>query len=333
MKISSIVDIIDGELLSTPSITSINSIKTESEKVKTADLFIARNIDDLNIAIKNGAYAVIFEEDFSVSDTEVAFIKVRNIEKALLSIFRFKLANKNIKAYLSTDISYDLLKSLFSNNHKDIFILPKNIEKIFRFIDNIEDNSIIISNNKEVLNSIFSSYEIFDKEIDKHSIRNLTIHSLFELSFSYKNRFYNRIKIAALYIKSLINCLEFFKDYDIDLTKLNRFKNLKAIFLDKNLNIVDFGKSDKFLISQNNLDLVEFEIKFIKEYYKYAKAIFITNSYLDYLNKDEQIIIKNIEDLKNILDNIEFNSIYLVGFDYLTVLDYFSKPKNLPTLF
>ncbi|HJE03376.1 MAG TPA: peptidoglycan synthetase, partial [Aliarcobacter thereius] len=201
------------------------------------------------------------------------------------------------------------------------------------FIDNIEDNSIIISNNKEVLNSIFSSYEIFDKEIDKHSIRNLTIHSLFELSFSYKNRFYNRIKIAALYIKSLINCLEFFKDYDIDLTKLNRFKNLKAIFLDKNLNIVDFGKSDKFLISQNNLDLVEFEIKFIKEYYKYAKAIFITNSYLDYLNKDEQIIIKNIEDLKNILDNIEFNSIYLVGFDYLTVLDYFSKPKNLPTLF
>ncbi|HJE03319.1 MAG TPA: peptidoglycan synthetase, partial [Aliarcobacter thereius] len=101
MKISSIVDIIDGELLSTPSITSINSIKTESEKVKTADLFIARNIDDLNIAIKNGAYAVIFEEDFSVSDTEVAFIKVRNIEKALLSIFRFKLANKNIKAYLS----------------------------------------------------------------------------------------------------------------------------------------------------------------------------------------------------------------------------------------
>lgn len=334
MKISSIIDIVDGELLNSPSISFINNIKTDPTKVKIADLFIAKNEEDLKLAIKNEAYAVLFEEDFKVIDSELAFIKVKNIKKAILSIIRYKLANKSIKAFLCTNISYDLVKALFLNSsNKSIHILPNSIDEILKLIDNIEDNSLIFSDNKEVLTSILASFEIFEKDIENHSIKNLTIHSLFELSFSYKNRFYSRIKIAALYIKSLINCLEFFKDYEVDLSKLSRFKNLKAIFLDKHQNIIEFGKSDTFLITQNNISLAKHEVAFIKEYFKYATKVFISNIELDFLEKDEQIIINSLEELKDILEGIEYNSAFIFGFENQKVFDYFSKPKNYPTLF
>ena len=66
MKISSIVDIVDGELLNSPSISFINNISSDAKKVKTSDMFIAKNIEDLQIAIANGAYAVIFEKDLDI---------------------------------------------------------------------------------------------------------------------------------------------------------------------------------------------------------------------------------------------------------------------------
>src|SRR5690606_20162090 len=187
--------------------------------------------------------------------------------------------------------------------------------------------------NERVLNTIFSQFNIFEKDIDKLSIKNLTIHSLFELSFSYKSRYFSRVKIAALYIKSLINCLEFFKDIDLDLSKLSNFKNLKALFLDKNLKVIEFGKSDTFLISQDDISLVEYEIKFIKEYYKYAKTIYITNKKLDFLDEKDQIIIKSIDELKSVLNKNIFNCAYIVGFRDSDIFDYFSKLKNIPSLF
>ncbi|MDX4027640.1 peptidoglycan synthetase [Aliarcobacter skirrowii] len=334
MKISSIIDIVNGELLNQVAISSINSIKTDASKVKTADLFIAKDFHSIEIAIENGAYAIIFEDDFKAIDSEVAFIKVDSLELAILKIFRFKLANKKVDAFLCNTISYELLKSLFGNMfNKKVFILPNSLEKIFKFIDIIDNDSIVISKNERVLNTIFSQFKIFEKDIDKLSIKNLTIHSLFELSFSYKSRYFSRVKIAALYIKSLINCLEFFKDIDLDLSKLSNFKNLKALFLDKNLKVIEFGKSDTFLISQDDISLVEYEIKFIKEYYKYAKTIYITNKKLDFLDEKDQIIIKSIDELKSVLNKNIFNCAYIVGFKNSDVFDYFSKLKNIPSLF
>ena len=78
MKISSIVDIIDGSLLNSPSIPFIYSIKTNVRKIKEGDLFIAKNSDDIELAIKNGAFAIIIEKNLPIIDNEIAWIKVVN---------------------------------------------------------------------------------------------------------------------------------------------------------------------------------------------------------------------------------------------------------------
>ena len=332
MKISSIVDIVDGKLLSSPSISFINSIKSDARKVRISDLFIARNIEDLKLAISNGAYATIFEENFEVIDNEVAFIKVENLELAIIKLIRYKLSNLTLKAFFCKSETFDMLKLYKNNPIKPFFLVPKNIEKIFEFIDDIKNDDILISKNIEILNNIYPKNEKFEKNIDKKSIKNLTKHSLFELSFSYENNYFSRIRLSSLYLDVFLNIYNFLNK-DIDTTKLKLYSNLKPIFIDKNFQPIEFGKSSGFIICQSNKDLIQTEIAYIKKEFNYAKTIFITKYYIDFISKDEQSIIQNISDIKDILKTSTFNCVYLIGFNSKEIYEYLQKSQNGATLF
>ena len=332
MKISSIVDIVDGELLNSPSISFINNISSDANKVKTSDMFIAKNIEDLKIALQNGAYAVIFEKDFEVIDNEIAFIKVKNLELALLKIVRYKLSTLKIKSYFCTDETFDMLK-LYQNNHtKPIFLISKNIEKAFKFIDDIKDGDILISKNKKLLESIYPDSKEFEKKLDENSIKNLIKHSLFELSFSYKDIYFSKLRLSKIYLNSFLNIYDFFKG-NIDISKLKLYSNFKAIFIDKNFEPIESGKSDSFIICQTNKNLISIEIAYLKNEFKYAKTIFVSNYKISFLDEKEQIIINNIEDLKNILKNLKFNCVYLIGFTNQESFEFLQNSQKLQALF
>ncbi|MFY9099762.1 peptidoglycan synthetase [Aliarcobacter cryaerophilus] len=332
MKISSIVDIVDGELLNSPSISFINNISSDANKVKTSDMFIAKNIEDLKIALQNGAYAVIFEKDFEVIDNEIAFIKVKNLELALLKIVRYKLSTLKIKSYFCTDETFDMLK-LYQNNHtKSIFLISKNIEKTFKFIDDIKDSDILISKNKKLLESIYPDSKEFEKKLDENSIKNLIKHSLFELSFSYKDIYFSKLRLSKIYLNSFLNIYDFFKG-NIDISKLKLYSNFKAIFIDKDFQPIESGKSDSFIICQTNKNLIPIEITYLKNEFKYARTIFVSKYKISFLDEKEQIIIQNIEDLKNILKNLKFNCVYLIGFTNQESFEFLQNSQKLQTLF
>lgn len=332
MKISSIVDIVDGELLNSPSISFINNISSDANKVKTSDMFIAKNIEDLKIALQNGAYAVIFEKDFEVIDNEIAFIKVKNLELALLKIVRYKLSTLKIKSYFCTDETFDMLK-LYQNNHtKPIFLISKNIEKAFKFIDDIKDGDILISKNKKLLESIYPDIKEFEKKLDENSIKNLIKHSLFELSFSYKDIYFSKLRLSKIYLNSFLNIYDFFKG-NIDISKLKLYSNFKAIFIDKDFQPIESGKSDSFIICQTNKNLIPIEIAYLKNEFRYAKTIFISKYKISFLDEKEQIIINNIEDLKNILKNLKFNCVYLIGFTNQESFEFLQNSQKLQALF
>lgn len=332
MKISSIVDIVDGELLNSPSISFINNISSDANKVKTSDMFIAKNIEDLKIALQNGAYAVIFEKDFEVIDNEIAFIKVKNLELALLKIVRYKLSTLKIKSYFCTDETFDMLK-LYQNNHtKPIFLISKNIEKAFKFIDDIKDGDILISKNKKLLESIYPDSKEFEKKLDENSIKNLIKHSLFELSFSYKDIYFSKLRLSKIYLNSFLNIYDFFKG-NIDISKLKLYSNFKAIFIDKDFQPIESGKSDSFIICQTNKNLIPIEITYLKNEFRYAKTIFVSKYKISFLDEKEQIIINNIEDLKNILKNLKFNCVYLIGFTNQESFEFLQNSQKLQTLF
>ena len=118
MKINSIIDIIDGELLNTPSISFIYSFKTDVSKVKEGDLFIAYNLDDVQVAIQKGAFAIILQNIYPIIDKEIAWIKVADLNTSLIKLFRYKLAHFNLDAFYCNDISFEFFKTLSFSSDK-----------------------------------------------------------------------------------------------------------------------------------------------------------------------------------------------------------------------
>lgn len=332
MKISSILDIVDGSLLNSPSISFIYSIKTNVEKVKEGDLFIAKRIEDIPVAVKNGAFAILLKENHPIIDNEIAWIKVNDIDTSIIKIIRFNLAVKNLKAYYCEKPTYDLLKIYSNYLDNNIKLVPTKLENILKFVEEITDNDVIISSNKDIINKIYPNNSNFEEMNNIENINNLIEHSLFETTFSYKELYFSRLKLSSLYISNFIKVFAFINK-EIDFSKLKSFLNLKSIFLDRNLNIIEFGKSDKFIICQKDLELIENEIIYIKNKYKYAKTLFITNNLLDFLKDDEQILIKNIEELKPILRKLKFNGVYIIGFNHKDVYDYLIKLEESQALF
>lgn len=327
MKISSLIDIIDGELLNTPSISFIYSFKTKAKKVKESDLFIARNINDIETAIQNGAYAIVLEEKYPLLDKEIAWIKVDSIDKVLVQLIRYRLANFNLKAYYSNKAIYNFL-NIFSNDINLKFI-PWNLDDFIKTLNDIDNDSTLICHDKNVLDMLYPNNTKF-KSIN-HITNNLTEHSLFESSFSYKDKFFSRLKISSLYINDFLDAYTYL-NYDFDFTKLKTFYNLKPLFLDKRLNITEYGKSDKFMLMQNNISLAKKEITYIKEKYKYAKTIFVSSKYVDFLD-EEQYVLDDIDKLKNYLKTIEFNAVYMLGFSFEEIFISLNKEDESNKLF
>ena len=222
---------------------------------------------------------------------------------------------------------------LYQNNHtKPIFLISKNIEKVFKFIDDIKDGDILISKNKKLLESIYPDSKEFEKKLDENSIKNLIKHSLFELSFSYKDIYFSKLRLSKIYLNSFLNIYDFFKG-NIDISKLKLYSNFKAIFIDKDFQPIESGKSDSFIICQTNKNLIPIEITYLKNEFKYAKTIFVSKYEISFLDEKEQIIINNIEDLKNILKNLKFNCVYLIGFTNQESFEFLQNSQKLQALF
>lgn len=330
MKITSIIDIIDGKLLNSPSISFIYSFKTNVSKVKEGDLFIAYNLDDIQVAIQKGAFAIILDKIYPITDKEIAWIRVDNLDTSLIKLIRYKLAHFNLEAFNCNDISCEFLKTFSSLSKKKIKIIPKNIKNLISTFEEIDDETIIFSNDNKLLNNIYPNNSNFEKE--DYLISNLLEHSLFEVSFTYKDKYFQRVKIPSIYLEDFIRVYSFLNICEFDDSKLKNINLFKTIFLDKNFNVLEFGKSDKFIISSNNISLVEKEIKYLKNKFTYGKIIYITSSYNEYLPK-EQIILNDISEIKNIFKNNSFNASYIIGFDFKDIEQNLLKAEKEITLF
>ncbi len=328
MKISSIIDIIDGELKNSPSISFVYKIKTNANKVNEGDIFIAKSDEGIKIALKNGAFAIIYDYETIILDLEIAWIKVNSCFTALVKLVRFTLSSLELKAYYCDKFTHELLYTCKSLN-KNMKFISNNLEDSISVIENINNNDILFSNNKTLLSMIYPDNYNFNNK--RYEVANLITHSLFESSFSYEDIYFSRLKIASLYVNNFLDVFNFLNK-DQDIIKLKKLDILRPLFIDKFINIVDYGKSDKFLLAQKDEDLFLNEYYFIKDNYKYAKTIYISNKEIKDF-KEEHYLISSLDELKNTLKNKKFNCAYILGFDLLEIEDILLKQSNKNSLF
>lgn len=322
MQISSIVDITQGELLNSPCVSFIYNIKTKVNKIHEGDLFIAKNQEDIQEAIKKGAFCIIYDFNINISDNEIAWIKVKSVNVALSKLFRFKLSTYDFDAYYCNDITYELLDIFLKNSDCNVKLLSNNLEDEIQLFENIENYKTIICSNKDILDKIYPNNTNFNNE--DFTIANRIEHSLFETSFSYGNNYFARLKLSSLYINDFLKVFTFFKN-NIDTSKLKKMHSFKPLFIDRYFKIIDYGYSDKFVLSNTDIKRSEIEINHLKNKYSYAKTFIFAHSKFDINNTRIDKSINNLNEIKDFLNQKKFNAIYIIGFNQAEIIDFITK--------
>jgi hypothetical protein len=273
VKISSTVDITGGKLLNSPAISFTTQTHTNLKKVSDGDLFISSNIDEIQEAIKKGAFGIICDFDINVAtlDNEIAWIKVDNINRAITKLLRFKLANMSIKSYCVDFIAYEFL-SVLAGTNKNIYFVD-DIFSSYELLSDIEDGDILISTNHKFLNDIYPKSE--NLKIEHMHFENLLIHSIFETSFLYENEYFYKLRIPYIYLNHLLSIKKVFNLDSIDTNKLKNIKFMHPIFVNKQNQMVEYGKSNKFILTSQNEEISKIEFDFINIIFKYGKIVLL----------------------------------------------------------
>jgi hypothetical protein len=312
VQITSLNDIIQGELLNSPAISFIYNVKTDVSKIQEGDLFFASNHEEIAQAIDNGAFAIVIEESISIQDKEIAWIKVDNIQKAIIKYLRYKLSQWELEAYSCDTITFELFK-LFASSAtltKKIWLFSTNLTSLLNNIHEVKEHDVIFCHDAQLLHSLYpknSKFLISDFKVD-----NLIEHSLFETSFSYQQHYFLRLRLSSLFIRQFLTVFEFL-NANLDLNKLKRLNYFKPIFIDKFFNACEYGKSDKFVLIQEKSELALEELRYIQEKYKYAKTLIFSKEAIS-LDGFSYTLLSTVEDIFQLLQNSSFNAIYIIGF-------------------
>jgi len=334
MRIESLAKIIDGELLNFPSITYIDQLKIDAKQIKRADGYLCKDNKNIQNAIANGAYAIISEKELEVIDDEIAWIKVDDIEKAIARYLRYKTIQLESKIFLCDDITYEILQSITTS--KEILFLNDDMFDNFLKIVNADNNTIFISADKKVLNSIYPAYlRIEDTDIN---FVKLIKETLFTSDFIYKDIFYKDIRLPSIFLNELNKSIKFLKKFSFDFSLSNIIldKHFKPIFVDNALRVKDFGQTSKVFIEEFNDCFLDKEIKHLNKYANYAKNIlFIPESYQ---KSYKGIEVKIYNDFYDIIDFAKENYNFFLILnkekkDIFTLLNEIEKKEQKRSLF
>ncbi len=319
MKISALTDIVEGKLLNTPSISFITQIHTDLKKLNDGDAFFANNQSELDKALDSGIFAVIIDFVPVVTDNEIAWIKVDCIYKAKTNILRYKLLQQEVN-FIEVDTIFFQFLNLFKTKDltKNMLLLSNNLSKDFEKLISITTSKTIFSTDTTLLDAISPNIKKLRKTNFK--IDNLTVHSIFEVSFSYKDKYFEKLKLPKIYINYFLKVLEIYNN-DIDMKRLINSTLLDAIYINKSNQIVQQGQTNKFILANSDKSIYNSEINFIKEYYSYAKIKIINISTM------------TNNDIFNLIKLQDYNALYLKGKDIKLISKILEQNNTLDKLF
>jgi len=263
MKIDNLVRIVDGKLLTLPSIDAFESFIFEPSKINRGDLFIDSNtlLSEVEIAVQKGAYAILTTLDFNTLDTEIAWIKVDNMERAIIKILRYIATQKSLKITITTTLQASFLSAIQSP--KKIKILKENLLSTAKEILKAQhDERFCMIDEAQALLISPTASRI---RIPLH-VKQINQKGLFLSSFLHHEQYFQDIKVSSLFIKELIAVLLFLDEsrmtYSLD--SLMPIEHFFPLFITNNIRKKEFGMSDKVLIFEEMQELLQIEIDYLR---------------------------------------------------------------------
>ncbi|MCF6244456.1 MAG: hypothetical protein L3J43_05415 [Sulfurovum sp.] len=312
MKIEDILNLTEGTLSNSPKIQAIESATVFQSKVEHGDLFFSSNQEEIEQALDNGAYAIVYDNDkIKRNDEEVAWIKVSNIQLAAFKLIRYVIIKKEAQFFLLSEHENSFLKMILT--HKtNIQFIANDWRKAFEQILN-SDGTLYVGTDKELMQLIKPDIQKLERDVDGYAV----FDTLFKTTFKVGGYVYQEKELIPFHLDYLLRVLHFANEnalpYDIE--RLHYTKHFTPIFIDTQLHKTRSNNSDKVAIFTDSIpDIVEAR-EYIKRSNNWVKGIVLTPPKTKISGIDRPHWFENEDDIREILKNTLFNYAFIYNAD------------------
>ncbi len=334
MRLENLLALTQGTLQNQPFVTRFDGISFDAKKVKRGNLFIAFNTTDIDEAILHGAYGIVFDRPTQISDSEIAWIKVDDVNDALMRLLRFHLIEKELDVYETDLITIKLAQQIMTES--DFLVLGQSIKDDFMKLWEAPAGAKLIYCPKLIDRDTFVS----SKSLPSAYKDEITVveQTLFETSFIFRDIFYERQLLSPFFISYLERLLNFYVMQDVNyrLRNFTAIDNFDAVFTNRELSVKEFGASDRVLIFEPDFELIHSQISFLKRQANWARIVYL-------LPKAKALPFENVEGIytyetqDEILEILKMTSFHyaLIAEQKRTLLEHpsLSKERQQLTLF
>ncbi|MBN2896331.1 MAG: hypothetical protein JXK05_10645 [Campylobacterales bacterium] len=270
MHLHNVIGLTHGVLRSNPTVSTFDGIVIDPKRVKRGALFVALNPYDVPLALENGAYGVLFERHITPINDDTAWIEVEDIYAALMRLMRFVLLDKELYAFTCNRITLHVAKQLHLEGN--CLVLEGSLHENFDRLMGAPQGATLLFSDQEIRSDLFIDVSALNLE----GLEPITLleQTLFECSFIYRERYFERQLLSPLFIPELEALLQLLHERGIGykIRPFTHFGHFQPLFVNAALQIKEFGSSDRVLIFEPDCSLIPRQMDFIASKSPWAKV-------------------------------------------------------------
>ncbi|WRA37334.1 ferrochelatase [Helicobacter pylori] len=332
LGVNEAVELSLGELQNTPSISYFNSIVLSLNKVQKGSLFAAKDHALIPKALELGAYGILYTGEYPLSDKDVAWIKLKDIEHSLNHLFKFCLLNERVVGVLLSPIELEIASKIIVSEF--VWCLKESLEDLFI----IEGCKIAFFDKLEWLHLFYKQEHL--KEDLKESRLIVLNQSFFCSALVYEKQEYE-FKMPCVFLEPLKRVIQLCEKLKIefDLNLLSKkepaLDHCKPFFVNKNLEIAPYGATARVVVAEASKELFEMMLQKALETLSWGKiVVFCRKNSAAFFKKTNPYCYTTQNNLKEQLKNLAFNFAFIYGISSSHLESLLNPPffKKTPTL-
>ncbi|WRD41197.1 ferrochelatase [Helicobacter pylori] len=332
LGVNEAVELSLGELQNTPSISYFNSIVLSLNKVQKGSLFVAKDHALIPKALELGAYGILYTGEYPLSDKDVAWIKLKDIEHSLNHLFKFCLLNERVVGVLLSPIELEIASKIMVSGF--VWCLKESLEDLFI----IEGCKIAFFDKLEWFHLFYKQERL--KEDLKESRLIILNQSFFCSALVYEKQEYE-FKMPCIFLEPLKRVIQLCEklqiEFDLNLLGKKEYPldHCKPFFVNKNLEIALYGATARVVVAETSKELFEMMLQKALETLSWGKiVVFCRKNSVAFFKKTNPYFYTTQNNLKEQLKNLAFNFAFIYGISSYHLESLLNPPlfKKLPTL-
>ncbi|GAA7678521.1 hypothetical protein HpBhutan61_09470 [Helicobacter pylori] len=332
LGVNEAVELSLGELQNTPSISYFNSIVLSLNKVQKGSLFVAKDHTLIPKALELGAYGILYAGEYPLSDRDVAWIKLKDIEHSLNHLFKFCLLNERVVGVLLSPIELEIASKIMVSDF--VWCLKESLEDLFI----IEGCKIAFFDKLEWLHLFYKQERL--KEDLKESRLIVLNQSFFCSTLVYEKQEYE-LKMPCIFLEPLKRVIQLCEklqiEFDLNLLGKKEYPldHCKPFFVNKNLEIAPYGATARVIVAETSKELFEMMLQKALETLSWGKiVVFCRKNSAAFFKKANPYFYTTQNNLKEQLKNLAFNFAFIYGISSHHLESLLTPPffKKTPTL-